>query len=107
MKKSDKEIADGIVIEVGNTMKRIEKAHENAGLDGELKSDAYCRMKKEGMWNAQAIIKEYLLVKKKMSCCPSAIRQMCTNIFFCASTNYWAKALRKAKAKAGKNKSKE
>lgn len=110
MKKSDKEFFDGIVTEVGNTMKRIEKAHEKAGLNGDMKSDTYSWMKEEGLWNAKDIIKEYMLIKKKMSIYPSAIRQMCIYIFSCASTNYWAKQIkeeRESKAKAGKNKRKE
>lgn len=94
MKKTDEQIADGIVIEVRNTMRRIEESHKKADLDGELKSDSYSRMKEEGLWDAQTIINEYLLIKRKKSCYPTAIRQLCIAIFSVASTNYWAKQIK-------------
>lgn len=94
MKKTDEQIADGIVIEVRNTMRRIEESHKKADLDGELKSDSYSRMKEEGLWDAQTIINEYLLIKRKKSCYPAAIRQLCIAIFSVASTNCWAKQIK-------------
>lgn len=94
-KLSDEEIADAILEEVGFTMMRIEDAHKKASKDHELKSDAYSRMKAEGWWNAKKILNKYPIIQKKESLLPSNIRQMIVTIFELASTNFWAKQVRK------------
>ena len=92
-KLSDKEIADGILVEVELTMQRIKHAHEE--YEGELKSDAYSRMQEEGWWNAKKILDEYVSVMNKKSCLPANLRQMIVVIFETASTNFWAKQIKK------------
>ena len=94
-KLSDKEIADGILVEVELTMQRIKDAHEKASKHGELKSDAYSRMQEEGWWDAKKILDEYVSVVNKKSCLPANLRQMIVVIFETASTNFWAKQIKK------------
>ena len=93
-KLSDKEIADGILLEVKNTMGRIEYAHRKALKDGPKKSDAYSRMRKEGWWDEKKILDEYVVIKKKESLLPTCLRQMIVTIFEVASTNFWAKQIK-------------
>ena len=106
-KITDQEIADGIFEEMRLSMKRVEDAHSKAGKEHELKSDAYSRMKDEGLWDAKTIISEYLVVKEKKSALPVSLRQMIILLFETASTNFWAKQAKKeqdakAKRKRGK-----
>ena len=96
-KITDKEIADGILTEVKLTMQRIHDSHEEASKSHELKSDAFSRMKNEGLWDARKILDEYLAVQKKESLLPVSLRQMVVSIFEVASTNFWAKQVKKAK----------
>lgn len=108
-KKSEKQIAEDIATEVLLTMKRIEKAHNEVAHETQLKSDAYSRMKDDGMWDERKIIEEYLRIKEKKSILPAAIRQLCVAIFETASTNYWAKQIREEQCaqNAGKELSKK
>lgn len=90
-KITDEEIADGIFEEMKLSMKRVEDAHSDASKDGELKRDAYSRMKDEGLWDAKTIISEYLVIKEKKSVLPANLRQMIILLFEVASTNFWTK----------------
>ncbi len=92
---TDKEIADGIFTEVELTMQRIQDAHDEALTHGEFKRDAYSRMKGEGWWDARKILDEYIIIKKKESVLPVNLRLMIIAIFELASTNFWAKQIKK------------
>ena len=89
----DKQIVEDLEKEVKATMKRVTAAHQKAAKKGPLKSDAYSRMKKEGLWKASFIISEYMVIKKRESRLPSELRKMIIMIFTTASTNLWAKRI--------------
>lgn len=100
----DKQIAKDLEREIKATMKRVTDAHNKAAKKGPLKSDAYSRMKKEGLWKARFIISEYMVIKKSNSKLPSELRKMIIMIFSTASTNLWAKRIyTKNKTKADEN----
>lgn len=103
-KITDQEIADGIFEEIKLSMKRVEDAHSDASKDGELKRDAYSRMKDEDLWDANTIISEYLVIREKKSILPASLRQMIILLFELASTNFWAKQAKKEKDAKAKRK---
>ena len=89
----DKQIVEDLKKEIKATMKRVTDAHQKDAKKGPQKSDAYSRMKREGMWKASFIISEYMVIKKSESRLPSELRKMIKMIFTTASTNLWAKRI--------------